>query len=385
MRSTLSLALAVAGAGVLSGSAEAASTFFGGTFDLRAGYGRNPQLRTGLSGDSPVFGGRLDAVLTRLTGKGRTTLSGTADITQSTKIYGRTENYLVQLSQQQQISARIAGSADVSYSDTTNPAANYGTTARDLVPIGDVLTLGQHSRQLAGDVNASWQMDAKDLFQGAVNASHTSFDSVVASSYTQYGGSFGYLRTINARTRIGFQLSGLKIRSDSYPGSSSFQGGLQLTQKLSQAWTFQGGVSGVLQKANGGSFKTIGFNGSLCGDYPRYTICVIGSRQSAPSGIGGLRNDTQGSVRINYKLSARSQINGEITYDISNAKGIALATQRYYDAALSYRRTIRPRISAGFSARYQRRDIGAIGVIPGTKVNGYTGTADISYQFGRTS
>ncbi|NIJ07799.1 hypothetical protein FHS31_001409 [Sphingomonas vulcanisoli] len=369
----------------MSSAASAATTTFGGVVTARAGYGKNPNFQFGDDSSGALFGGTLSATLARLTAKGRTALTGTADLAQATGGSGRTENYLVQLSHAQQFTPKFSLSGDIAYDDSTNPSANYSTESRDLVPIGDALTIGTHTRQISGDINAAYQLDSKDLFQGGLDFAHTTYASGIGSTYTQYGGSLGYLRTISAATRIGFQLSALHVASDNFPGSSSFTGGLALTQKIGPRWTFQGGVNGVLQKQGGASFKTIGFNGSLCGDYPRYTICVLGSRQSAASGIGGLRIDTQGGARLSYKLSAVSTLSGTLTYDISNSNNPLLPTQRYIDGAVTYARTITQRLSAGVSGRYQRRTSDSVNVFTGGRTVSYVGTVNVSYAFGRTS
>lgn len=386
MRAARSIALLLTGAALFAGNANAASTVFGGSVTARVGYGKNPSFLNGVDGSSAVFGGDVTATLARITGTGRTALTGSADVTQTTGGNGRTENYYVRLNQALQVNPKFSLSGDVGYQDSTNPNATFSTESRDLVPIGDVLTIGTHTRQVNGDVNAAYQLNANDLIQGGFNAMHTTYSDSRASPYTQYGGSLGYLRTISAATRVGVNFSILKVDSDLFSTTTSYTGGLVLTQKIGKFWTFQGGLNGVLQKAFGGSYKTIGFNASLCGDYPRLNICVLASRQSAASGIGGLRIDTQAGMRVNYQLTSLSSVDFEATYDVSKARQFTFPTQRYVDTALNYRRTITPRISAGFSGRYQHRTSGAVALGAfGNRQSSYVGTADIVYNFGRTS
>ncbi len=387
MRSRLSLALAVAGASVLAGGADAASTIFGGSATLRAGYGKNPNFDSSRDGSSGVVGGNLTATLSRITGKGQTSLTGAADVTQSGGGLGRAENYSVRLGQTEQVNPKLSLSGGVGYQDTTNPSANYSTSSRDLVPIGDVLTIGTHTRQVNGDINAGYQLDSKDLIQIGATAVRTTYSSANASAYTQFGGTIGYLRNVSATTRIGVQGSALRVHSGQFDSSSSYSAGLVLTQQFGPRWTFQGGLSGLVQSAFGGTFKTIGFNASMCGDYTRITVCALASRSSAASGIGGLRIDTQGGVRVNYKLGPRSSLDLSGTYDVSAAKDVALPTQRYIDAAMTYGRTITPRLSAGLSARYQRRTFSAVGLLPrnDSRTTSYVATGNITYFFGRRS
>ena len=387
MRRHVALVCAVGTAGYVPfAGAKAAMIQGSGSIDLHAGYGSNPFFNPASSGGSALLGATLSGVLTRMTAVSQSSLTGQVDIDGYLRHYGRTENYSATLRHNQQLSQALAVGGQVSYDSIINPSPSFGTRSADLQTQGDLLTVGQRTRRISGSGDISWEHSEHDLFQAGVNASHATFSGGAASSYSSYGASIGYLRTLNDHTKIGIQGGVNMTKSSDYPDSHSFNVGLQLIQQISPVWRFEGGVSLLAQSTLGRLYKTVGFNGSLCGTYPRLTVCAVASRNTAPSGFGGLRTDTQGGGRVNYKLTPHSFIELSATYDISSSKGGILPTQKYYDLATAYRRELSPRLSVGASARLQGRDYGTL--LAGTqdsKVTGYTATANVVWKFGRIS
>lgn len=386
MRNGVGLAVAASAAATIPfAAADAANVQFSGLVDLHAGYGSNPFFDVASPGPSALGGATVSVALDRITAKSRTTVTGEADINQYLRHYGNTQNYSATLRHNQQISQVLAFAVDAEYDNAINPSPSFSTKSPDLQPQGDLLTVGQRIRRVSGGADLTWEPNDRDLFQAGINGSHASFSGGNASAYNSYGASVGYLRTFSARTKIGLQAAASQVKSSAYPDSRSYTLGLQVIQQISAVWKFDGGLSLILQSQLGESFKTIGFNGSLCGAYPRFTVCAVGSRLSAPSGLGGLRTDTQAGARLNYKLTPRSTLDLSATYDISKSGNHILPTQKYYEIAATYRRELTQRLSFGVSGRTQGRDYGLLFAATGggRKVAGYTATANITYKFGR--
>ncbi len=381
----LALVVATGAIGIIPASRVNASITAGGIVDVHGGYGSNPFFSLNSLGGTPVGGATVTVKVVRQAGTSRTELSGTADLEQYAKHYGLAQDYVARIFHNQQLTEKLAVMGGLSYENSLNPQPSYSTRSSDLVPLNDLLTVGQRQYRYSGDLNFTYEPNARNLYQFGFNGTHSGFTGGIGSSYNQYGGSLGYLRTISARTRIGVQGGYSAVQSKRYPFSRSFNIGLQLMQKIDTYWEFNGGVSYILQRQGGLSFKNIGFNGSLCGKYPRFTVCVLGSRQAAASGLGGQRTDTQGGLRFDYKVTEHSTIQLSSTYDLSQATGSSVPTQKYYDAAASYRRILTPRLSVGASGRYQTRDFGSLLGVGKEKANSYTGTLNVTWKFGRAT
>ncbi|PZU06237.1 hypothetical protein [Sphingomonas sp.] len=380
MRRALILAGLLASAGV-AGAANAQEVTAGGSIEARLGFGDNPYLRLGSLGTSGLAGGTLTGWLRRRTETSATSLTGVASVDQNFSHYGRPENYLASIEHQQTFSAKLSGSAQLRYQDSINP--------RDFTDLGgtnvDLLSIGQRSRTIAGSGTLQWTPTSRDSFYIGPQYSHTTYPSVALNNFDQYGVRGGYLRQINSKLRVGADLSYQKVDSRNIADSESYQGGLRLEYDFNAIWRFDGSVSLIRQRSDiGGSATTPGFTARFCGKYPRYRICVDGSRQSAGSGFGGLRTDNRVGVSVDYELSSRSRVNLTGVYDISQSSGVlSLPTQKFWEVSGGYARTISDRLSAGFSGRYQNRDYGSLVGTGSSSVTGYSATFDVVYKFGR--
>jgi hypothetical protein len=381
----LAFVVATGAIGVIPTARVNASITAGGVIDVHGGYGSNPFFSATSPGGTAVGGATATLRLVRQSGKSRTELSATVDLEEYAKHYGLQQDYVARLFHNQQLTEKLAISGALSYENSVNPLPSYSTRSSDLGPLNDLLTVGQRLYRYTGELNATYEPDTRNLYQFGINGAHSGFTSGAGSSYNQYGGTIGYLRTISSRTRIGVQGGYSAVQSKRYPFSQSFSIGLQLMQKIDTYWEFNGGVSYILQRQGGLSFKNIGFNGSLCGKYPRFTVCVLGSRQAAASGLGGQRTDTQAGARFDYKVTEHSTVQLSATYDLSKATGSGIPEQKYLDAAASYRRELTPRLSVGASGRYQSRDYGSLFGVGNEKGNAYTGTLNLTWKFGRMS
>ena len=423
MSAPLRLALSGTLALLAAGEAGAASTSFGGTLDLRAGYSNDPYLNSNRSGGSGIVGGTLSAGVTSRTARSTTTLTGVADVSQTFSKYGRSENYSVGVSRVQQLTERLTVNGGVSYANTLNPGISYQnsfsagaiyptvgttiaptvgttagvgtTTASDPaliatspvigVPVGvfdasslDLFTIGRRTQQISGNGGVSWTPTARDQISASgyvTRAIYKSFNG----DYVSYGGSLTYLRTLNARTRVGLDGGTSVTTSKFYPDARSYTADLVLIRQINAIWNFNGRVGVIIPAGvySRGQDATLGFSGTLCGSYPRSSVCFSASRQAAPTGIGGLRTDLQFTASLSYSLDQRTRVNAAATYDHSAAQAF-VPRQNFYQVSVGASRDLNRRFAVGGSARYQKRSSNG-GLAGGS---GYAVTVDVITRFG---
>jgi hypothetical protein len=365
-------------------AADAQAVTAGGTLTGRIGYGDNPNIGLNSPGNSGVVGGTLTGWVQDRTETSSTRLTGMADLTQNFHYYGRFENYLATLEHQQTLSERLSGSVRLRYQDSINLTSLSGLDTNTL----DLLSVGQRTRTFAASGTLQWTPSARDNFYVSPDYTRSTYPGSLARNYTQYGVGGGYLRQVTAKMKVGVDLHAMAVRSTGFPHTGSYQASVRLTYDFSPIWKFDGNVGLIRQVGQlGGSVSTPGFSATICGTYPRYSICFNASRQSSSSGFGGLRTDNRAGVDASYKLSQRSNLNFSAIYDISKSPTVSLIpTQKFFEFSGGYSRTITDRLSAGFSGRYQYRDygdiVGLVGVTD-TSVTGYSVTLDVTYKFGR--
>jgi hypothetical protein len=382
VRRIAALLAALATGAAIPHAAEAQSLTAGGSLTGRLGYGSNPYLTLTSPGGSGVAGGNLTGWLANRSETSVTRLTGVVDIDQNFQYYGRAENYQALLDHQQTISDRLSVRVGARYSDAINPR-NFQVDSN--APPTDLLSIGQRSRNVSANGTVQWAPTSRDSFYVGPQYSHSTYPNSTASSYDSYGVSGGYLRQVNAKMKVGIDLSVQKVNSQGFANSTSYQGGVRLVYDFSPIWQFDGNVGLIHQTSSfGSSSSTPGFSASLCGKYPRYNVCVQASRQSAASGFGGLRTDNRVGVNAGYDLSSRSHVRFAAVYDISQATGIStIPTQKYWEISGGYSRTISTRLSGGFSGRYQNRNYGNLVNVTDSTVTGYAATLDVTYKFGR--
>jgi len=373
--------------------AAAADILFGGTAQVRLGYADNPFLDPNSRGGSVQVGGTIAPQLTRTTALGQTVLSGTYDRQQYLTHYDFSDSIAADLRHSQRFSERLQGSFHAGYQNSLN-AFLGGNLNRSIIDQtsanqspGDLLTTGQRTKTLTGDTTFNWIPTERDSLSFGGNVSRATYggarNGLTASNYTAYGANVSYMRAFGARTKVGLQFVASHTDSGLYGTSTSYQPNVVLQQQLSQVWSFNGSVGGIFQTTGfplRRSSHSLGFNASLCGIYPRHSVCFTGSRQTAASGIGGLRTDLRFGVQGSYQINQHSRITGGA--DISNSKSrdfAAIANQKFRQASLDYSHDVTQRISVGFGGRYQWRDYQISG-----KARALSGTINLSARFGRT-
>ncbi|MDO6416801.1 hypothetical protein Q4F19_20630 [Sphingomonas sp. BIUV-7] len=377
---------ALAASALAANGVQAQSITAGGSIDGRIGYGSNPYLQLNSPGGTGIGGGTLTGWLQSRSETSQTRLTGIADLSQNFRYYGLAENYQATLDHRQTISNRLSASGRLRYQDSIN-ARNFDNSglAGESGTIVDLLSIGQRTRTYGADGTLQWTPTSRDSFYIGPQYSHTTYPSTAISDFEQYGLSAGYLRQVNARMKLGVDTSLQRVKSDAFASSTSYNAALRLVYDFNEIWQFDGNVGIIFQKSGiGGTTSTPGFSAQLCGKYPRYRVCVQGSRQSAASGFGGLRTDNRIGANVTYDLSARSSVNFAAVYDVSESRGLSIIPkQKYWELSGGYSRTLTDRLSAGFSGRYQHRDYGSLVAGGDSTVSGYAATLDIAYKFGR--
>lgn len=393
MRTSFRLIPLLAGV-ALAPALNAQAITAGGEIALRAGFNSNPFFSLDSPGGSGIVGGTLTGWVQRQSDVSVTRLMGIASVDQNFRYYGRPENYLGSLSHRQSFSEKLSLNGQISYQSAINPGSYFSNSASPSggltgglgTPITtDLLSIGQRTRSLSGDATLQWQPTSRDSFYGGPTFNHTTYPNNGASNFDQYGMRAGYLRRLNEKLQVGIDVNAQKVNSRLYPDSTSVQGSARLVYDFSSVWEFDGSIGLINQHGTGiGTTRTVGFSAQLCGKYPRYSICVDASRQSAPSGFGGLRTDNRAHASVSYQLSSRSSVNAGAVYDISDSTGVTIIPkQKYWQLDGGYRRTLTERLAGGFSGRYQHRDFGTLPGVAGSTANGYSVTVDVSYKFGR--
>jgi len=375
--------------GAVAGMAPATAEpiIFSGAVEGRLGYGTNPLLRDFSNAGSGFGQFSFQPTLTRTTARGTTTLQGNYTREQYFRRYDHSESITGSLGQTQQFSERVSGNARIGYTRTDNPLLGAAFDP-DLI---DVLAIGQRTTRIFGDAGLQVQPTARDGFSIGANASHTTYGkggTLIPRDYDQYGGNVAYNHTLSARTKVGLQVSATQLRSKYYPDTRSIQPAVTLSQVLSPIWTFNGSVGVIFQDVPGpfgGSTTSLGFQGALCGTYPRTTVCVSGGRQSSASGIGGLRNTLQASLDVDHKLTERSKLSAALSYTDSSSIRESIAgdprigsSQRVLLVRGDYSHDVSQRVSVGFGARGQLRSTPGYG-----SRHGIAGTINIRAKIGR--
>ncbi len=372
----------LAAAALLASATAAASepVVLSGYVEGRLGYGSNPFLDPGNGTGAGSAGFSLAPVLSRSTARTETTLSGFYNRDQYFRTYGHSQTISIAASHTAKVRENLTLTLGASYAQTDNPLFS---PILDTGLLND-FTVGQKSRQVSGNGEIQWQATGKDSFHLGANAVHASYPGnfVGVGGYDQYGGNFGYLRTLNARTSAGIEVTGSVYRSDVNPDSRSIQPAFALQRTLNAIWKFDGNIGIILQHTsgpNGGSSKGLGFQANLCGTYPRFSVCVSGARQSTPSGFGGLRISTNALVTVSTQLTEHSSLSGNVSYQFSNSQRVAaLREGKVFQAQLNYQRDLTRRLSAGAGASYQTRTLGGYG-----SAHSVAGTINIRMKIGR--
>ena len=368
-----------AGAAVASLPAPAAAApwEFSGRVHGEAGYSQNPYLTAGTGRGSISLSGGIEGQLTQREETGATTLSGFYARQFFINSFEDTDSFGGAIDRQQQFSERLSGSARVGYSSSRN-------VFTDTVDVIDQVSIGARRKAIDGTASLSWVPSARDSFSVSGFGSHASYGGFGLSDYDSYGATFAYNRTLNEKTTVGLSGTVSHTHSKFFGDTDTVQPNVTAKHKLNSFWTLDGSLGLIFQKTDfgggSGKSKSVGFDVSLCGKYPRWDLCAQASRSTAASGFGGLRTETTAALRYNYTLDERSRINvnGVVGKSKSVDRALFAPEQTYASIDAGYSRDISRRLSTGVSAGYRYRKFDTAG-----DAHGFTATINLSAKIGR--
>ncbi|WP_404711689.1 hypothetical protein [Sphingomonas sp. MMS24-J13] len=355
---------------------------FSATVDAHLGYAVNPQLVTGEDAGSGYGGITVSPLLSKATSVSQTTLGGTYSREQYFSNYGHTESESVTFNHNQTFSEYLRGGVNAGYTRSNNLLLNGN---EDLVQLGNFATGGTTSILSAG-ANLSWQATGKDSFTADGNYIHQKTDNFgFSNTFDEYVADVGYMRALNARTKIGVRTNVTFYHSPIQNFGGGPEGGNNRTigpalawqQIISPIWNLDADV-GIIFQHSGTPFpsdsKGLGFHARLCGTYPRSTICFSGARQSSGSAFGGLRQQLTFSVTYTYRLTELSSfsLNGIYSKNSNgNGNGInnAFADSDVFRGSIDYNRKLTDRLSVGVEGRggyLKRRSFGSARSLAGS-------------------
>jgi hypothetical protein len=359
-------------------AAHAAPVDFGMSIQGRAGYGSNPFLAEEDNPGALLVGIRLAPEIRTRTETSTSTLSGFYDYTHYTRRYSHSDTLGIDATHQQAFSPTLSGNIHAAYIDSLN--ALYG-------PIDsiDEVAIGRRQRIVSGDAGFTYQPNARETWSLNGRGSHASYPGSDSefSGYDTYGGDIGYSRALSSATSVGARFAVTRYDSRHFADTTSYQPSLTLTQRLSSTWTLNGHVGVILQRVSFGGATSrstsIGFGANLCRQAPRSTLCFEASRDTAPSGLGGLRTETRGSATFDYKLTERSTLSGSVIYGHSKAGNfLMLGDQDYGVARGEYSHRLTERLSIGASLDYRLQKYAGAGTR-----HAVAGALNITAQIGR--
>jgi hypothetical protein len=336
------------------------------------GYGTNPFLRQGVTRGAALASVGIAPRLTKRTARSSTTLSGNYTRDQYINSLGYTDAASVGLARTDQLTQHLSSVVTAGLS-TSNRAILYDT---DEVVVEDPLNIGRRTRHENASIQMQWQASAKDQLNYGANISHLSYGSrrsnvgAIGSGYTQHGANVGYNHVIDARTSVGAQVSVTTVHSKLYPDSRAIQPSLTGRRQLTAIWNVTGHVGLVSQRIFGpfgGSNSSLGYGATLCGVYPRTSLCLYADRGSQASGYGGLRTSDQFRATLSHDLAEHDRVSLSAGYNRSQSIGspalraASIRSVKAIHADAEYNHDLTQRVSAGVGARYRSRDTANFG------------------------
>lgn len=329
---------------------------FSGSVDGHLGYAVNPRLARNRNDDgsgSASIG--IDTALSQSTAVSETRLSANYQREQYFTNLGSTQSISAELSHSQSLSEALKINLSTSYSNSNNVL--LGNSLSDTTGLTD-FSLGGKTWSIGANGSLSWRMTGKDsLDLSALYIHQRSVSDVFRRSYDNYSGNFNYLHALNARTKIGLRTNATIYRS-ALSNSTSIGPALALSQILSPIWVLNADVGVNFQHiqgqsgASGSNGSSLGFHGSLCGTYPRSSLCFTAAQENSASAFGGLRRQLSGSVDFKYQLSPHSNISLQASATRSKANQFdAIDDSNILRGQISYERMLSMRLSVGAEGR----------------------------------
>ncbi len=338
---------------------------FSGSVSGHLGYAVNPRLAQNRDDDgSGSASVAINSALSQSTAVSETRLSANYQREQYFTKLGHTQSIYTTLSHRQSLSEAIRIDVSTTYSNSNNVLLtdNLSDTS-DL----DDFSFSRKVWSLRGKGSLSWRMTGNDSL--AIDTLYAHQHSVRANSprsYDEYSGNLNYLHELNARTRVGIRTN-LTVYRSSLADSTSIGPALSVSQILSPIWVFNGDVGVNIQHRDAqpianlpsSNNTSLGFHGSLCGTYPRSSLCFTAAQQNSPTAFGGLRRQLYATVDFGYQLSPHGRISLQASATRGKANGInVINDSKILRGQISYERTLGRRLSVGAEGRgaYRKSD-----------------------------
>lgn len=233
----------------------------------------------------------------------------------------------------------------------------------------DVTLLGIRQRQttFGGSAGLSYRLSARDSISADLQAQR----SVTGGgffSFTSYGGTVGYSRSLSELTQVGARLSSQWIRFDDGGSGEVYQPQLTLDTQLGPLWRLSAGAGLFLSKSrtvvSRGSSTGLSANVRLCRDGERSELCLRGSRDAAPNSLAVVTQQLNLGASYSLILGEAESVRASVDYSRVSTPGVLIvpggaALQddvSFVNATAAYDRPLNRRLRAGVSANY--RDAG---------------------------
>lgn len=342
--------------------ALAAQYVFSGYARGELGYETNPFLREGEGGGAAYGGFTIAPDLAITTSRSMTDLSATYYRQQYFDHYRHSDTLTGGVRRTDNLSPFLVSTVTFNYT-TSNSYLAYDAADPILI---DPLSVGQRTHSYIGTAGLQWQASARDVFNLSGDYTHSSNGgetNIYSNSYSEYGGTFGYSRILDARTNLGAQVRYSQSDSRVFPNSRSIEPSITAKRQLNAVWTVNGHLGVVNQRIDGplgGSFTTVGFGLSLCANYPRSSVCLNADRGSEPSLYSTARIQTTVGLTATHSLDEHNRVSLSSFYSQSDSRerlGPAIAdSSKTFQVNADYDRDISRRLSAGVEGRYRTLD-----------------------------
>jgi hypothetical protein len=323
-----------AGVGVGDGSLSSAAT--GLRYNLAAtasaGYDTSPFLFLQQGGDTEAASVRLQLApsISQSGARNSFRLSGRAEHVEFSRRYGSFQNFGADLVTTNRLTERLQANtgltfvSDIPGANLANPVFDAPVLDGEVIspglpglPVGnDITLLGQLQRRTlyGGNAGLNYQLNEREELRWSVAFSANRFglegfaDSDFASQQISYS------RQINSRLNLGalVDASIINFSDEAFGNVRTVSPQILLTTQLSD-WFEANGSIGVaiarIESPLGNETNTfMSGNLSLCYKRPTNTLCLAGSRQVLPAGIGGALVQTTGGISYSARLSERETI-----------------------------------------------------------------------------
>lgn len=236
----------------------------------------------------------------------------------------------------------------------------------------DITLLGSRQRQttFGGSVGANYRLSAREAVYADLQAQR----SVTGGrffSFSSYGGTVGYSRSVSELTQVGVRLSSQWTHFDDGGTGEVHQPQLTLDTQLSPLWRLSAGAGIPLSKSRTpiarGSATSLSGNLRLCRDGERSEFCLRGSRDAGPNGLGVVSRQLSVGASYSMTLSEDESVRSSLDYSQVNTPGNLVGASdqlfrgdnSFMSASAAYDRRLGRRLRAGLSASFRRADAGA--------------------------